>query len=406
MITIQPAPLGQVLTALAPVTYELTTTASSSNPPFIKAQIFINGTAYGAPIPQQHYKVIAGVFSFRFDIALALQQYLSNADTFLIGANTNTMPAAGAANVGYAKKCEFYVVFTVWQSLAPFGKYSATLETYTSTTLYAINAIASQFLTEAQLAEYTATLPAKFFTLAPTTQGVYANEAAYLSFWDTGNTRRAMRIRRYNAVGTLLGTTYYDIGQPLGSVRRVRRLAVGAVHIEPIVSLTGARSYDISIVEDNTISPPLVITEVRTYVINTAPACTRYAVRYLNTLGADDVVYFENYTQQASTEQEAFTANVEGYPARGARGRTTLNSRGTVSITLTQESIPQRRAYQYYELRNSPVLLLHKAGDFASPTAVVIDGDTEGVLEATQQGGMTSIELNLLYANTEYSQSN
>jgi len=77
-----------------------------------------------------------------------------------------------------------------------------------------------------------------------------------------------------------------------------------------------------------------------------------------------------------------------------------------VSITLTRESIPRAKAYQYYELRNSAVLQLHKVGDFATPTAVVIDGDTEGTLDATQQGGMVTAEVALLYANTEYSHSN
>ncbi len=405
MITTQPAPVGGVLSALAPVVYEVTATSVTSNPPLLKAQLYINGVAFGAPMPQQHYSVLAGVYTFRYDIALALQQYLSNSDTFAVGSNTNTMPAADAANVGFMKKCEFYVVFTVWQSTAPFGIYEPSVTTYTSTTLYAINAAASQFLSESTIAAYTSVLPAKFFTYAPTTQGILQNEAAYLSFWDTGDKDRAMRIRTYNSSGVVQTTTYYDIGQSTGSVRRVRRLAVGPAHIGLLVSLAGIYSYDICVVDDDTLPSPMPITEVRTYVLATTN-CTRYIVRYLNAFGADDALMFDQYERRVETQREGYTANVEGYPTASARGRTTLNSRGTVSITLTKESIPMAKAYQYYELRNSPVLLLHKSGDFATPTAVVTDGDTEGVLDATQQGGMVTVELALQYANSEYSQSN
>jgi hypothetical protein len=406
MITVQPAPVGGVLSALAPVVYEVTATTLLANPPLVKAQLFINGAAYGASATQQHYSVALGAYAFRFDLSLALQQYLSNTDTFAVGANTNTAPAPDASNVGFAKKCEFYVVFTVWESSAPFGIYEATPTTYTSSTLYALNLAASQFVSEAQIEDYTAVLPLKFLTLAPKTQGVYANEALYLSFWDTGSSRRAMRIRRYDAAGLLLGTTYYDIGQPLDTVRRVRRLAVGAAHIGLIVSLAGVYSYDICVVLDDTAPVVQPITEVRTYVINAAPVCTHWVLRYLNTFGADDAVVFDTYEQRNTTQLEGYTANVQGYPTRSTRGRTTLNSRGTVSITLTRESIPRAKAYQYYELRNSAVLQLHKVGDFATPTAVVIDGDTEGTLDATQQGGMVTAEVALLYANTEYSHSN
>lgn len=407
MITIQPAPVGNVLSALAPVIYEVTATSTGANPPIIKAQLYINGVAIGALKPQSHYLESSGVYTFRFDFAQALQQYLSNTDTFLIGGNTNTQPAADAANVGFMKKCAFYVVFSVYQSVAPYGIYESSGTTYTSNTIYALNLAVNQFLPEGDIVKYTGTLPLRFLTNAPKTQSIALDEIRYLSFFDTGRKDAGMRIRLFDESGAIIGTPYYyNIGQSTGNLYRVRRLAVGTAHITAIVgSLAAVSHYDVCVVDNITLPSPSPITELFTFSIRRGQ-CKRWIVRFLNIFGADDCAEFEFYEQRSATQSQGFLANVPSYPTASLRGLTTLNSRGNVSITLSKKPVPKGLAFWYYELRNSVVLLLHEEGDYATPTAVVVDKETEGVLGGTGTGGTIDVEIPLLYANTDYSHSN
>lgn len=398
----QPTPSGDVLSIYAPVSYELTATTIYGNPPIIKAQLYINGSAYGSEYAQPHYKNISGTYYFIFDVSERLRSYVSNTDTFDLGGNTNVKPAADAANAGFAKQCDFYVVFTVWESSGVNGIYEATATTYTSNNLYGLSIAVNQYISETSIEFYGATLPFKFLTAAPARQSLMLGDKAYLSFFSRGNTREGMRIRTYDASGVLLATAYYDIGQALNLTNRVRRLAVGAADIALITPLTGVFYYDICIVNDITAGTPLAISELRQYYLT--DECNKFSLHFLNAFGADDVIRFKEYQYLNSTEKELYLANIDAYPTASQRGLTVLNSRGTRKVILTRYGVVNRLLDWFYQLQNTSEAYLQKQGETAY-IAIIVDKVSDSEAQGTEQS-LRDVEIECTQANIEYSHSN
>lgn len=398
----QPTPAGDVLSIYAPVSYELTATTIYGNPPLIKAQLYINGLAYGSEYAQPHYKAISGTYYFLFDISERLRSYTNNNDTFNLGGNTNVKPADNVSNAGFAKKCEFEVVFTVWESSGVNGIYEATATTYTSNSLFGLSIAANQYISETSIEFYGATLPFKFLTAAPTRQTLALGDKAYLSFFSRGASREGMRIRTYSASGVLLATAYYDIGQALNTTNRVRRIAVGTADIALITSLTGVFYYDICIVDDITAGTPTPISEVRQYYIS--DECNKYALHFLNAFGADDVIRFKDYQFLDSTEKEIYQANVDSYPLASNRGLTVLNSRGSRKVILTRYGVVNRLLSWFYELLNTTVANLQKQGE-STYIAIVVDKVSDSEAQGTEQS-LRDVEIECTQANIDYSHTN
>lgn len=402
-ITTQPAPVGEILTPYAPVTYNLTATTAYGNAPIIKAQLDINGSNFSAEFSQPHYKYLAGTYFFRFDIAELLRNYLSNTDTFDLAGNANVMPAVDEANANFAKRCYFKVVFTLYESSGANGIYQNSGFDATSDALYALNIAANQDLLESELPNYGFNLPFKFLTNAPTKQAIGINDKAYLSFFDTGDTRRGLRIKTYDSANTLLATAYIDIGQPLGSVNRVRRLAVGTQDVALVTSLTNVFSYTVCVVDDYTAPLPLPISEVRTYYIDTS-ACYAYTMHFLNIFGCDDSIRFKDYTKSLQTQKEGFTANVSQYPLPSLRGQTTFTSVGKQSIVLSIAGYPTRYIPYIYEITNSVEVFLQPAN--AAYYIAVVVSEVSDFEAAGSDARVRDIEIECEFSNSEVSHQN
>lgn len=398
----QPTPAGDVLSIYAPVSYELTATTIYGNPPLIKAQLYINGLAYGNEYAQPHYKAISGTYYFLFDVSERLRTYTNNTDTFDLGGNTNVKPADNVANAGFAKKCEFKVVFTVWESSGINGIYEVTATTYTSNSLFGLSIAVNQYISESSIKNYGATLPFKFLTAAPTRQALALGDKAYLSFFSRGNTREGVRIRTYSTSGVLLATAYYDIGQALNTTNRVRRIAVGAADVALITSLAGVHYYEVCIVNDITAGTPTPISELRRYYIS--DECNKYSLHFLNAFGADDVMRFKDYQFLDNTEKETYLANVNSYPSASNRGLTVLNSRGTRKVILTRYGVVNRLLSWFYELLNTSEAYLQKQGE-NTYIAIVVDKVSDSESIGTELS-VRDVEVECTQANIEYSHSN
>jgi hypothetical protein len=398
----QPMPSGDLLSIYAPISYELTAAFAFGKPPIIKAQLYINGATYGREITQPHY-VISGDFKFRFDVSELLRTYAKNEDTFNLGANTNVQPTADASNAGFAKRCTFYVVFVVWEGSGVNGIYEHTAITYTSNSLLGLNIAANQYLDEQSIEYFGGALPTRFLTNAPMRQSMALNEKLFLSYFNRGNSREGMRVQTFNSTGALMATVYYDIGQALNNAMRVRRLAVGTTDIALLTSLVGVHYYTICIVEDTTIPVPFVFTEIREFFI-TKGECSKYSLLFLNALGADDVIRFKDFQFTNTIEKEVYTANNPNYPTASARGLTVLNSRGSRKITLAKFGVVNRLLPWYYELQNTSVAYLQKAGE-STLIAIAIEKVSDFEAEGTAQT-VRDIEVECALANIDYSHSN
>lgn len=399
----QPAPVGDLLTPYAPVKYELTATTAFTNPPVVYATLFINGVQAGEPYIQPHYQNLAGTYYFRFDIAERLRDQLNNTDTFLQGANTNTLPAADAANIGFARKCEFYVVFELYEASGAVGQLFPSGLTQTSTTLYAINIAANIGITLTDIENLGSVLPFNFMTNEPKIKAIPLASDEYLSFWDTGATRRGIRFRSYDSAGALVATQYFDIGQANNSVKRVRRINVGTVAAATILgSLTGVSFYRIAIVDDITALPPMAISEERTYHIDRS-TCPSIALHFLNPYGADDTMRFGEYAKQSETERQNYARNYSAYPVSNARGLTTLSSIQRENYTLTAIAVPNEELAWYAEAANSVEAYI-EFPTVAPFTAVQINEvDVEG--ESTEEE-TRDVELSITVALPKISHSN
>lgn len=398
----QPTPSGDILSIYAPISYELTATTAFGNPPIIKAEVFINGVLFGNEYAQPHYKVISGTYYFRFDVSERLRSYVSNTDTFDLGGNTNVEPAANASNAGFAKECTFYVVFTVWESSGVNGVYEASATTYTSNSLFGLNIAANQYIDENTIEDYGAVLPFKFLTAAPNKQALSLGDKAYLSFFDRGASRRGFRVQTYSTAGALLATVYYDIGQALNTVNRVRRIAIGAADIALLTSLAGVHYYTICIVDDITAPVPLVLSEVREYYLT--QECTKFSLHFLNAFGADDVVRFSDYQYTNTTEKETYLANSPTYPLASNRGLTVLNSRGTRKLILTKVNVVNRLLQWFYELQNTSVAFAQASGA-STYIAVTVDKIADFAAQGTELSTRT-VEVECQLSQIDYSHSN
>lgn len=400
----QPAPVGDLLAVYAPIKYEIAATTSYGNAPLVKAQVYINGGVYKTPYPQFHLSYIGGIYYFNFDVSEILRTYMSNTDTMNLGGNTNTIPPADQSNSGFSRKCEFKVVFELWEPSGVNGIYENSGTDATSSTLYAINIAPSQFLLESEIPNYGSVLPFKFLTSAPEVATTQIDGKAYLSFWDTGATRRGVEIKTYDSNGVLQNTAYIDIGQPLGSVYRVRRIAVGGADINLITPLAGIFSYTITVVEDITDFPTIPISETRTYFIG-ADACeAAYTLHFLNQFGADDNMQFQKYTILQNTKKQSYLANVSEYPTATNRGATTLSSVGQQVIILQDEAVPQRIMHWVYEAQNTVQAFLQKRG--SSELIAVIIEEISNVEAYGVDKSKRDIEIVCTLSNMEYAQQN
>jgi hypothetical protein len=402
MITVQPAPSGDILSVYAPIVYEVEASSVVTNPPIVKAQLYINGAEFGSSFAQPPYLTAALDSRFRFDLSEQLRTFMNNEDTFISGGNTNVAPPANEANTGFAKKCEFYVEFTVWQSTGLGGIYEASGVSFVSNTLFGLNIAVNQYIIETEIEKIGVVLPLRFMTDAPLKQSLSLGDKAYLSFFDTGSSRRGMRVQTFDATGGLLATAYFSIGQPLNALNRVRRLAVGTADIAALTSLVGVHYYTICVVNDTTAPLPLEISEVRSYFISAQ--CTKYSLHFLNSWGADDTIRFSDFITFNAVEKETYLANSPTYPVASNRGLTVLNSKGRKRITLIKVGVVNRLLEWHYQAQNSSVAYLQKAGS-SEYIAVVIEAATDFEGISTEQSVRT-VEIECSFSQIDYSHAN
>jgi hypothetical protein len=402
-IVTQPAPISDLLTPYAPVRYILTATTAFVNPPIVAATVFINGVQAGEQYTQAHYQNILGTYYFAFDIAERLRDRLNNTDTFLSGANTNTAPAADAANVGFARQCAFYVDFELYEASGVDGILEPSGVTDTSNPLYALNIAANSELPESTLNAIGSVLPFRFMTNAPKAKAIPLNANEYLSFWDLGAPRRGVRFRSYDSLGAVVATAYLSISQGLNTVNRVRRINVGTTAAAAVLgSLTGISFYTVAVVNDTTALPPLAISEERTFHIDRSP-CKSLALHFLNVFGADDTLRLNQYSQQTATEKQNYAQNVDAYPTPTARGLTTLNSIQTKTYELRDTAVPNSLLYWYEEAANAVEAYLEFDVSGIYTAVQIEDADLDG--ESTDEDGR-DIQLTVTIANPKISHTN
>ncbi len=399
----QPAPVGDLLTPYAPVKYELTATTAFTNPPVVYATLFINGTQAGEPYVQPHYQNLAGTYYFRFDMAERLRDQLNNTDTFLQGANTNTVPAPDAANVGFARKCEFYVIFELYEASGAVGQLEPSGDTETSTTLYAINIAANIGITLTDIENLGSVLPFNFMTNQPKDKAIPLNANEYLSFWDLGDKDRGVRFRSYNSSGAIVATAYFSLDQSTNSLKRVRRINVGTVAAAAILgSLTGVAFYRVAVVDDITLPTPAAISEERTYHIDRS-TCPQIALHFLNAYGADDTMRLSERAKQSETERQGYIRNNSAYPTPNARGLTTLNSIQRETYTLTAIAVPNDELQWYAEAANSVEAFIEFPSITPFTAVQINEADIDG--ESTEED-TRDVELSVTVALPKISHSN
>lgn len=402
-IITQPTPAGDILSVYAPVRYELSAAGYfGSNPPVIRAFVYINGIVVNL-YSQGHYSRDGlGNYFFVFDIAETLRAFVNHTDTFIFDGNANVMPAPNAANANFAKKCEFYVEFQIWESTGVNGVYEDSGTAFTSNTLYGLSIAANQYLAEDDIQLFGAVLPYRFLTNAPKRQVLSLGDKAYLSFFNRGLTREGVRVQTFNAAGVLQATAYIDIGQAVNTAYRVRRIAVGAADIALVTSLTNIHYYTICIVDNITLPAPIVQSEIREYFI--ANDCTQYSLHFLNSLGADDVIRFKDYVILNTSEKEIYLANDSSYPVSSSRGLTVLNARGTKKLVLNKFGVVNRLMPWFYELQNTSVAFAQKKGG-SQYIAVVVANTSDAEAEGTDSS-TRDIEVECSFAQIDYSHSN
>lgn len=378
-ITIVSQPnLGYPYRAYQPLVY-LVNITSVSNPPTCKAQLYVNGVAYGAAQTATHidYDGGLGAFKFKFDATALLRDYTDNEETWgSLDAQTATVaPLPKEANTGYYKRMLFYFEFTEYIITPPDGT-SEIGGSVTSNVRQAINAKADT--SSVSIYDYAGFFPSLFLTNAPrvgtkSIKEIGLTQSDFLTYYSQGTNGRFLEmaeVTTYDDSGALIATYYINVDTAVADANRLRRVGFGPTNLNNTPALQFSTPPTFPIITDSVYFYEVRIVYVRKigfvvlgdlthycryYLTDT---CEQLRVFYNNEFGSDDGLNFslETTAETYENQQTGYSVPiVDIIPTVSDRGSQILNSSATRGFVLRGKFDPDEKP-RIKELLNSPNL--------------------------------------------------
>lgn len=415
-LTITQQPSQELQPAYTPLVYLFRVYGPSGSTTSVSAaalaQVFINGVAYGSPIPLSPYEVIPGAsytHFFELNISDKVQEFFDMAD-FLPSV------AAPTPAVGSNLQAEVYVVFSHYypdsdgilqlngtaQSSIPFMAINGwrradedkSLQYYD---LFDSPAVPSQ---------------ARFLTRKPARVVVGSQDTEFLGLYAKGFS--AMRVRTYDAGGALLEEGQIFIGVSTYGSEEVVILPVGPANINAIpsgdwINGTGPVSID-SDVRYYIIQAGLgladgsfwTLSELRRYFV-VPDYCQKHRIHFINSFGCPDAFSIWNSEQfEIDVDGETYERALPDNPGIIDPGTLTIQNSGRLSISspvgnLTRED----QEFLAREFAMSPRVWIQQGATYLPARVDSGNFDIADTGESSQE-----LTFSLLYSRREFSQRN
>lgn len=360
-------------------------------------------------------------YYFNINIQAFIENYFLNSLTFTAYGTGNVngvLPFANSASPMFLQRCDFAIELETFAANVVLGGYSGEGDNVISNEQSAINA-SMRDRDRPDLTTQITVFPSDWLTNYRNSAGRVVrisrlNEHISLCYYSLGDTREGLRVTTYDSAGTQLQLGYIKLGQGFETVKRVRRLLIGAQNINntvasewsgtPVVINANVQRYTVEVIDNYTLAPNLQteITETATVYVE-LNRCVGVKLYFLNSWGVDEWVEFENVGYDYEPTQTNYRANFEGFIQPALRGNTTLNSFAQRSMRLRKTHTENEAEYnQLQELINSPVVFLTFPNSFAL-NAVTI---REGSVSYEQKNSINEVNLVVDFANLDLSQTN
>lgn len=411
-----------VVRAYQPLMYRVQAAppAFGLDPIKLKVTVYINGVNV-KEFYVSHIEYDGIDYYFDINIQEFVANYFLNSLTFTAygAGNVNgILPFANSASPMFLQRCDFAVELETMAANVVLGGYWGERDNVISNEQSAINA-SMRDRDRPDLTAQITIFPSDWLTNYRNNAGRVVrisrlNEHISLGYYSLGDSREGLRIRTYDNAGNQIAIGYIKLDQAFESVKRVRRLLVGAQNINntvgaqwsgtPVVINANVQRYTLEVIDNYTapLGSQIALTETATVYVE-LNRCTGVKLYFLNAWGMEEWIEFDNVGYDYESTQTNYRANFDGFIQPALRGNTTLNSFAQRSMRLRKTHTENEAEYnQLQELVNSPVVFLCFPNSFAL-NAVTI---REGSVSYEQKNSINEINLTVDFANLDLSQTN